>query len=81
MLQIYTLRDPAISEGNMADREGCKFEDIKAGTNPKNDLRCVYMISHGASNVNTCFVVHDDDAQKSVCLLHEQFFPTKEVNL
>ena len=41
MLQIYTLRDPAISEGNMADRAGGKFGDIKAGANSKNDLRCV----------------------------------------
>ena len=30
MLQIYILRDPVIFAGNMADRAGGKFGDIKA---------------------------------------------------
>ena len=35
----------------------------------------VLMISHGASNVNTSLVVNDDEAKKSIHLLHEHFFP------
>lgn len=38
----------------------------------------VQMISHGASNVNTSLVVDDDEAKKSIHLLHEQFFPRGE---
>ena len=34
----------------------------------------VQMISHGASQLNTSLVVDDADAQRSVRLLHEQFF-------
>ena len=40
----------------------------------------VQMISHGASNVNTSLVVNDEEAKKSIHLLHEQFF-TKEGTL
>lgn len=34
----------------------------------------VQMISHGASNINTSLVVHDEEAKRSIRLLHEQFF-------
>lgn len=38
------------------------------------------MISHGASNVNTSLVVNDGEARKSIQLLHEQFFSSREAN-
>jgi aspartate kinase len=34
----------------------------------------VQMISHGASSVNTCLVINDDEAKRSIHLLHEHFF-------
>lgn len=34
----------------------------------------VHMISHGASTVNTSLVINDEDAHRSIHLLHEHFF-------
>lgn len=39
----------------------------------------VHMISHGASTVNTSLVVDDEDAKRSIHLLHDHFFSMEEL--
>src|SRR5580658_5869405 len=58
-------------------KNSSKILEISLQTLSREEI-FVHMISHGASKVNTSFVVNDNEAKKSIYLLHEQFFAKKE---